>query len=99
MHEFIFALISFFLIDPLRAEMSERFGNLSQESVAGITLCLRDATPRLIQQATDDPWQTATQVVGVWSGMTAPEDILSETSPECAKAIADARAEATPSES
>jgi hypothetical protein len=73
MQEFIAAFISFFLTQPLQAEMEERFGRISREQVTAVTACIREATPVLIQHASDQPWQTATQVFGIWSGLTAPE--------------------------
>ncbi|RXF69216.1 hypothetical protein [Hansschlegelia zhihuaiae] len=98
MQEFVAALLSFFLIEPLQAEMSERFGKrASPEAVAGVAACIREATPVLIRQASEDPWQTATHVFGIWSGMTPPEDILARTTPGCARAIEVVRSSATQS--
>lgn len=91
MEAFFVALISFFLIDPLKAEMGERFGNLSPATVSSISRCVTGATPVLIRQAGEDPWWAATNVVGIWSGMTPPEEVLTRATPECATAIAAAR--------
>jgi hypothetical protein len=92
MHEFFAALISFFLIDPLQSAMADRFGNVSREQIASVTTCLGEATPVLIQQAFEAPWQTATQVIGIWSGMTLPEEILAKTTPGCAETVGALRA-------
>ena len=99
MQEFFVALISFFLIEPLQSAMNERFGNVSQEQVASVATCVREATPVLIQQAYNDPWQTATQVLGIWSGMTPPEEILVKTTTGCAETISALRASGAEAES
>ncbi|BDA83017.1 hypothetical protein Sa4125_05590 [Aureimonas sp. SA4125] len=87
MQEFFFAVISFFLIEPLQSAMTDRFGNISREQFAGVTSCIREATPVLVGQVTNDPWQTATHVFGIWSGTTPPEDILAATTPGCAETV------------
>ena len=87
MQEFFVALISLLLIEPLQSAMSERFGNVSREQVASVTACLQEATPVLIRQASDAPWQAATQVIGLWSGMTAPEDVLAQATSGCAETV------------
>jgi hypothetical protein len=86
MQEFVAALIAFFLIEPLQAEMEKRIGSASRENMVEISACIREATPVLIRQASEDPWQTAIHVFGIWSGMTAPEEILVQTTPGCTRA-------------
>lgn len=93
MNEFIAALVSFFLIQPLQAELKERFGNVSQETAAAMTRCARDATPVLVQQVTGDPWKTATQVFVIWTGMTPAVDVLATTTPTCAAAVGSLKGE------
>ncbi|WAJ29933.1 hypothetical protein [Antarcticirhabdus aurantiaca] len=87
MQEFVAALVSFFLIQPLEAEIRDRFGDVSREQVAAITECVGEAAPILVQQTFDDPWRTATQVFVIWTGMTPAEQILAETTPLCADAF------------
>ena len=87
MQEFLYAVLSFFLIEPLQAEMASRFGNLSPQSVTAISACIRDATPVFIQQAYTDPWQAATNVFAVWTGTTPPEQILAKTTSGCADVV------------
>jgi hypothetical protein len=94
-YEFLAALISFFLIQPLQTEMADRFGSISREQVTSVTTCIREATPVFIEQATDQPWQTATQVFGIWSGMTAPEEVLAQATPGCADTIRGLMAESS----
>lgn len=92
MQEFFAALLSFFLIEPLQSAMAERFGDISREQVASVTTCIREATPVLIQQGWDQPWGTATQVLGIWTGLTQPEDILAGTTQSCTDAVGALRA-------
>jgi hypothetical protein len=87
MQEFVAALIAFFLIEPLQTEMEKRIGSASRENMAEVSACIRAATPVLVRQATDEPWRTVTHIVGIWSGAKAPEDILVETTPSCARAV------------
>ena len=87
MQEFLAILISFFLIEPLESAMADRFGNASRENVAAIAICIRDATPVFIQQASNDPWKAATNVLEIWTGMTPPEEILASATPGCADAV------------
>lgn len=87
MQEFLIALISFLLIEPVQSAMAERFGDVSPAMAASVTTCLRDAAPVLVQQSLDDPWQAATHVLGIWSGMTPPEDILAATTTGCADTV------------
>jgi hypothetical protein len=87
MQEFFIALISFLLIEPVQSAMAERFGDVSPAMAASVTTCLRDAAPVLVQQSWDDPWQAATHVLGIWSGVTPPEDILAGTTASCAETV------------
>ena len=89
--EFFIALISFFLLEPLQTAMADRMGDVSREQVASVTTCIREATPILIQQAYDAPWQTATQVVDIWSGMIPPEEILASATPFCDQTVNELR--------
>ena len=51
MQDFIAALIAFFLIEPLQAEMEKRIGSASRENMAEVSACIRAATPVLVRQA------------------------------------------------
>ena len=87
------ALVSFFLIDPLQAEMSKRLETAGAPPtiVADMASCGRTATPALVDRATGDPWWAATTAVGIWLGSTKPEAVLVEAAPACAPAIEAAR--------
>jgi hypothetical protein len=86
LQEFFAALISFFLIGPLQAEIKERVGAVPRDAVAEVSACVREATPALIRQGSEDPWRVAGHVFEYWVGMTSPEDILAETTPRCRRA-------------
>ena len=83
------ALVSFFLIDPLQAEMSKRL--TAAGAPPTVVACARTATPALVDRATGDPWWAATTAVGIWLGSTKPDAVLVEAAPACAPAIDAAR--------
>ena len=87
------ALVSFFLIDPLQAEISKRLeaDGAPPTIVADIASCARTATPALVERATGDPWWAAATAVGIWLGSTKPDVVLAEAAPVCAPAIDAAR--------
>ena len=87
------ALVSFFLIDPLQAEMSKRLtaAGAPPTVVADVASCARTATPALVDRATGDPWWAATTAVGIWLGSTKPDAVLVDAAPACAPAIDAAR--------
>ncbi len=87
------ALVSFFLIDPLQAEISQRLAaaGAPQTVVADVAACARTATPAIIERASGDPWWAATTAAGVWLGSTRPDAVLVEVAPACAPAVDAAR--------
>ena len=93
MMDLIAALISFFLIEPLRAEMAERLAaaRAPQAVVAEVMACADAAAPRILERAVDDPWWAASSTVGVWLGSARPEALLFEAAPGCASAVEAAR--------
>ncbi len=87
------ALVSFFLIGPLQAEISKRLeaAGAPPTIVADIASCGRTATPALVERATGDPWWAATTAVGIWLGSTKADAVLAEAAPACTPAIDAAR--------
>ena len=87
------ALVSFFLIDPLQAEISKRLeaAGAPPAIFADVASCARTATPVIVERATGDPWWAATTAVGIWLGSTKPDAVLAEAAPACVPAIAAAR--------
>jgi hypothetical protein len=93
MQDIIAALISFFLIDPLQAQMSERLkeARVPPAFVSEIGSCARTATPVIVDRAWSDPWWAVSTAAGIWMGQTRPEAALAQAAPACAPAIGKAR--------
>jgi hypothetical protein len=93
MQDLIAALVSFFLVQPLQAEMSERLAaaRAPQAVVAELATCARAATPLIIARATSDPWWVASNAFGIWVGTRRPEQVLVEAAPGCTGAVQAAR--------
>lgn len=87
------ALVSFFLIDPLQAEISKRLAAAGAPPtiVADVAACGRTATPIIVERAMSDPWWAATTAAGIWIGSTKPDAVLVEVAPVCVPAIDAAR--------
>jgi len=83
------ALVSFFLIDPLQAEISKRLeaAGAPPTIVADVAACGRTATPVIVERATSDPWWAATTAAGIWIGSTKPDSVLVDATPACAPAL------------
>jgi hypothetical protein len=93
MQDLIAALVSFFLVQPLQAEMSERLAaaRAPQAVVADVVGCARAATPLIVARATSDPWWVAASAFGIWVGTRRPEQVLLEAAPGCTGAVQAAR--------
>nr|AGS49884.1 long-chain-fatty-acid--CoA ligase [uncultured bacterium esnapd21] len=93
MQDFIAALVSFFLIEPLQAEMADKLAaaRAPQAIVAEVASCARTATPLILARATSEPWWAASTAFGLWFGTTRPEGLLVEVAPGCAGAVQAAR--------
>lgn len=93
MQELIASLISFFLSEPLGAEVADKLAaaRAPQAVLTDVATCVREAQPVIIRRATQDPWWAASNIVYVWIGAARPEDVLVETAPACRPAIEAAR--------
>lgn len=93
MQDLIAALVSFFLIQPLQAQMAETLTQMRAPAAvsAKVAACAREAAPVVAERAMSDPWWAATSVVSVWIGRAQPEALLVEVVPACAPAVAAAR--------
>jgi hypothetical protein len=93
MQDFIAALVSFFLIEPLQAEMADKLAaaRAPQAIVTDVASCARTATPLILARATSEPWWAASTAFGLWIGTTRPEGLLVEAAPGCAGAVQAAR--------
>jgi hypothetical protein len=99
MSEFITFLISFFLINPLQAEFSDKLAaaRAPQAIVTQLSDCVVTATPALIERAFSDPWWAASSSFSVWTGQASPEAILVKAAPACGAAVEAARPFLAPS--
>ena len=93
MQELIAALISFFLVEPLQAEIADKLkaARTPRAVLTDVTACLREAQPVVVGRATQDPWWATSSIVHVWIGAAQPEDLLVETAPACRPAVEAAR--------
>jgi len=93
MHDLIAALVSFFLIEPLQAELADKLAaaRAPDAVVADLVTCARAATPLLVDRTTSDPWWAASSAFGLWTGTARPEALLVEAAPGCASAVQAAR--------
>ncbi len=93
MQDLIAALVSFFLIEPLQAEMADKLAaaRAPQAIMAEVTSCARDAAPRIVERVISDPWWAVSSGFQVWTGTARPEAMLVEAAPGCAGAIRAAR--------
>jgi len=87
------ALVSFFLIDPLQASISDRLAaaGVPPAIAANVASCARTATPVIVDRAMGDVWWTASTALALWTGSTAPDAILIAAAPACAPAVDAAR--------
>lgn len=93
MQDIIAALASFFLIEPLQAEVAERLAKAGapQAIVSEVTVCAKAATPLIIERTASDPWWAGSTAIRLWMGSAEPAAILIEIAPACAPAAGAAR--------
>ena len=93
MEAIITAIVSFLLIDPLKAEMVDKLASARapQPVIAEVTACAGTAVPLIVERATSDPWWAATRVYSAWVGTTGTEALLIEVAPGCSGAVRAAR--------
>ncbi len=87
------ALVSFFLIDPLQAGISDRLAaaGVPPAIAANVASCARTATPGIVDRATGDIWWTTSTAFALWTGSTTPDAVLVAAAPVCAPAVDAAR--------
>jgi hypothetical protein len=86
-------LVGVLIVDPLQAEMNERLAQIRapQAVIAEMRSCAEASLPPLANRALAEPgWAIAT-TLNVWTGRTAPEEVLGGTSAQCNAAIKAAR--------
>lgn len=96
MSDFIAALIAFFVIDPLTAELDGKIAGLKSapETAAIVRDCAGAIGPQLVQKASGDYWWAATTAFSVATGLTAPESLLADGPASCQTALSLLKGEA-----
>jgi hypothetical protein len=91
--ELVAALVAFFIIDPLKAELGEKLAaaRVPPGIVREVTACATAATPVVVERLSSDPLWAAGAVIRVWAGLAPPETVLAEAAPACRPAIDRAR--------
>jgi hypothetical protein len=89
LQEIIAALISFFLIEPVRDRVAEHYAEtgLSAQAAAEAASCFSEATPGILERAGNNPAGAASHAFGYWTGMSTIDGILSDVAPHCAVAV------------
>ncbi len=87
--EFVLSILSFFIIDPFRAELNQKLAaaQVPAEIVQQVRACATAGGPALLSRAYGDWWWTGTTMVYVAIGMRSPESVLVEVVPTCAPAL------------
>ncbi len=86
----IFAwLLATFVIGPVQAEFATKMqaARAPAAIVEQVQGCVVNATPILINRATNDMLWGVTTTISVATGLTDARTVLSQTSPECASAM------------
>ncbi|EIM25241.1 hypothetical protein [Microvirga lotononidis] len=93
LQEILAAIVSALIVDPLQAEMSERLAQIRapQTVIADMRTCAEASLPKLADRALADPLWVVKATLDVWTGRTAPEEVLGGTSAQCDAAIKAAR--------
>ncbi|MGO4526677.1 hypothetical protein AB4097_17670 [Microvirga sp. 2MCAF35] len=93
LQELLASVVSVLIVDPLQAEMNERLAQVRapQAVVADVRTCAEASLPKLADRAAADPLWVVTTAFDVWTGRTAPDQILGGTSTQCDAAIKAAR--------
>lgn len=89
----IISLVSFFVVDPLQAELADKMAaaRAPQAVIAQVSQCTMAATPVLAERVASDPWWGVATTARIWTGVTSPETIFVEAAPSCAPALQAAR--------
>lgn len=93
MQDFIAMILAFFLLDPLKAALTEELSaaNAPAAVVSQVTACASEAAPAIIEHATNDPWWALSSAFRLWTGMAKPDAVFIEAAPACKSAVAAAR--------
>lgn len=92
-NELLSILVGVLIVDPLQAEMSDRLAKIRapQTVIADMRTCAESSLPKLADRAMSDPLWVVATTLDVWTGNTAPENVLGGTSAQCDAAVKAAR--------
>lgn len=93
LQELLATIVSVLIVDPLQGEMNERLAQIRapQAVIADMRSCAEASLPKLADRAMAEPLWVVTTALNVWTGRSAPEDVLGGTSAQCDTAIKAAR--------
>lgn len=93
LQEILASLVGLLIVDPLQAEVSERLAQVRapQAVIADVRTCAEASLPRLADRAMAEPMWVVSTALNVWTGRTAPEDVLGNSTPQCEAALKSAR--------
>lgn len=91
-------LFAVFVIDPLQAELRERFdgANLPMQALQQSQQCIASHGPRLLEQAGDRPGWAAATAIGITLGWNSPVVLFDTHDPNCSTLVQLFNAEAKP---
>lgn len=87
-------LVTAFVVEPVQTnlERSLQAANVPQQVIRDVRSCVAGAPPALADRVSETPGWAVGQAIGLMTGQTNAESVLSQTVPGCAPAIAAARA-------
>ena len=93
LQELLATIVSVLIVDPLQGEMNERLAQIRapQAVIVDMRTCAEASLPKLADRAMAEPLWVVTTALNVWTGRSAPEDVLGGTSAQCDTAIKAAR--------
>ena len=96
LQELLATVVSVLIVDPLQGEMNERLAQIRAPQavkavIADMRTCTEASLPKLADRAMAEPLWVVPTALNVWTGRSAPEDVLGGTSAQCDTAIKAAR--------
>jgi hypothetical protein len=89
LQDIIAALISIFLIEPLQANITERFAEagVSAQAAGRVATCFSNAPPEILDRAGNEPAWAIGHAIGYWTGASTIDSILADAAPDCLAAV------------
>jgi hypothetical protein len=93
MQDLIAALVAFFIIEPLQAEIGEKLAaaRVPQSVITEVAACAQAAAPVIVKRAINDPLWGITTTLSIWIGSAKPDAMLIDAAPSCAQSVQAAR--------